>query len=124
MARYQARALRVQDEDSGQNSEARVLVDRVWPRGVSKEKAELYEWLRDVAPSTELRKWFNHDREKFNEFRRRYRAEIDGSDEAKQAWKWLQDLVDERPVALLTQARDVDYSQAAVLADRLNRMGS
>ena len=124
MARHQARALRVRDEKDSADGEARVLVDRVWPRGVSKEEANVDEWLRDVAPSTELRKWYSHDREKFNEFRKRYRAEIDDSDEAKQAFKWLQDLVAERPVALLTQARDVDYSQAAVLADRLNRKKS
>ena len=124
MARHQARALRVRDEKGSADGEARVLVDRVWPRGVSKEQAQLDEWLRDVAPSTELRKWYNHDREKFNEFRKRYRAEIDDSDEAKQAFEWLQDLVAERPVALLTQAREVDYSQAAVLADRLNRKKS
>lgn len=124
MARHEARALRVRDENGSAEGEARVLVDRVWPRGVSKEQAQLDEWLRDVAPSTELRKWYSHDREKFNEFRKRYRAEIDDSDEAKQAFKWLQELVDKQPVALLTQSRDVDYSQAAVLADRLNRKKS
>lgn len=122
MARHQARALRVNDAEGTGDGEARILVDRVWPRGVSKQQANLDEWLRDVAPSTELRKWYNHDHEKWNEFRSSYRAEIDGSDEAKQAWQWLQELVAEKPVALLTQSRDVDHSQAAALADRLNRM--
>jgi len=122
MARYQARALRIRDAEGTPADEARVLVDRVWPRGVSKRDANLDEWLRDVAPSTELRKWYNHDREKWNEFRTHYRAELDNSAQAQQAWQWLQDLVANRPVVLLTQSRDVDYSQAAVLADRLNRM--
>lgn len=122
MARYQARALRIRDAEGTPADEARVLVDRVWPRGVSKRDANLDEWLRDVAPSTELRKWYNHDREKWNEFRTHYRAEIDNSAQAQQAWQWLQDLVANRPVVLLTQSRDVNYSQAAVLADRLNRM--
>lgn len=122
MARYQARALRIRDAGGTPADEARVLVDRVWPRGVSKRDANLDEWLRDVAPSTELRKWYNHDREKWNEFRTHYRAELDNSAQAQQAWQWLQDLVANRPVVLLTQSRDVDYSQAAVLADRLNRM--
>ena len=122
MARYQARALRIRDAEGTPADEARVLVDRVWPRGVSKRDANLDEWLRDVAPSTELRKWYNHDREKWNEFRTHYRAELDNSAQAQQAWQWLQDLVANRPVVLLTQSRDVNYSQAAVLADRLNRM--
>ena len=122
MARYQARALRIRDAEGTPDDEARILVDRVWPRGVSKQQANLDRWLRDIAPSTELRKWYNHDREKWNEFRTHYRAEIDNSAEASEAWQWLQDLVAEQAVVLLTQSRDVDYSQAAVLADRLNRM--
>lgn len=122
MTRYQARAVRIRDELRESDGEARVLVDRVWPRGISKQQAHLDEWLKAVAPSTELRKWFNHDPEKFDEFRRHYRSEIDSSEEAKQAWSWLQDLADRQPVALLTGARDVEHSQAAALADRLNRM--
>lgn len=122
MARHQARALRIYDTADTDAGEARILVDRVWPRGVSKQRANLDEWLRDVAPSTELRKWYSHDREKWNEFRSRYRAEIDDSSESRQAWQWLQELVAEQPVALLTQSRDVEHSQAAALADRLNRM--
>ena len=60
--------------DEAQKSDGtRVLVDRVWPRGVSKDKAELDEWVKDVAPSTDLRKWYSHDPEKFDEFARRFR---------------------------------------------------
>ena len=70
--------------DEAQKSDGtRVLVDRVWPRGVSKDKAELDEWVKDVAPSTELRKWYSHDPEKFDEFARRFREELKGDDAAK-----------------------------------------
>jgi len=54
----------------------RVLVDRIWPRGISKEKADLGEWLKEVAPTTELRKWYNHEEEKFPEFEKKYMAEL------------------------------------------------
>ncbi|MGH8963519.1 MAG: DUF488 domain-containing protein [Jatrophihabitantaceae bacterium] len=91
----------------------RVLVDRVWPRGVSKDKAALALWCKDVAPSTELRKWYGHDREKFDEFARRYREELTGS-------AALADLRGTDGVlTLLTATHEVDISQAAVLADVL-----
>ena len=121
MTSYPVRAMRIRDA-AGTDGEARVLVDRVWPRGVSKQQAQLDEWLKDVAPSTELRKWYNHDPAKFNEFRKRYRAEIDASQVATRALRWLRQLAGSQPVALLTGTRDVEHSQAAVLADRLNRM--
>lgn len=122
MSKHKARPASVREPNATEEGEARVLVDRVWPRGISKETARLDEWLRDIAPSTELRKWYNHDPEKFNEFRKSYRAEIDSSDEAKQAFSRLRELADSQPVALLTGSRDVEHSQAAALADRLNRM--
>ncbi|SRR5579883_3520448 len=94
---------------------ARVLVDRVWPRGIRKEDAHLDEWLRDVAPSTDLRRWYGHDPERFGEFRRRYLAELKDADHS-QAAKHLHDLAAERNLTLLTASKDVDHSQAAVLA--------
>ncbi|MFI0480313.1 DUF488 domain-containing protein [Actinomadura sp. 9N215] len=96
----------------------RILVDRVWPRGLSKEKARLDEWAKDVAPSTELRKWYGHSVDKFDEFTRRYEAEL-GDPERAAAFARLRELAERGPITLLTATRDVDHSQAAVLAERL-----
>ena len=96
----------------------RVLVDRVWPRGLRKDAARLDDWAKDVAPSTDLRKWYGHDPAKFGEFRRRYTAEL-ARPEAAGALGRLRDLARQGPVTLLTATRDVDISQAAVLAELL-----
>ena len=98
---------------------ARVLVDRVWPRGVSKDEAELDLWLKEIAPSTELRKWFGHDPERFAEFRKRYRDELKDKDEA------IAELAKLRPknVTLLYSAHDEQHNQAVVLAEYLGRHG-
>ncbi|WP_106399485.1 DUF488 domain-containing protein [Actinocorallia populi] len=109
---------RVQEGASARDGR-RVLVDRVWPRGVSKEKARLDEWLKDVAPSTELRRWYGHDPEKFAEFRRRYLKELHDAGH-REAVDHLRDLAGRRRVTLLTATRDVEHSQAAVLAEWLN----
>ena len=100
----------------------RVLVDRVWPRGLAKEKARLDEWAKDVAPSTELRKWYGHDPEKFSEFVRRYEAELDEPERAA-AFERLRGIAGRGTVTLLTATRDVEHSQAAVLAARLGAAG-
>ena len=110
------RIKRVYDAPSPEDGR-RVLVDRVWPRGVSKERAELDLWCKDVAPSTELRKWYGHDPEKFEEFRSRYLAEL----KAPAAAAALADLGATRgPLTLLTASHAVAISQAAVLVDLLN----
>src|SRR5262249_17543450 len=96
----------------------RVLVDRVWPRGVSKDAARLGLWLKDVAPSTELRRWYGHDPERFEEFRRRYEAEL-AEPPASEALRRLRDIAAKRPVVLVTATKDVAHSQATVLADLL-----
>jgi uncharacterized protein YeaO (DUF488 family) len=96
----------------------RVLVDRVWPRGMRKEDAHLDEWLRDVAPSTELRRWYGHEPSRFAEFRRRYRAELRDAGHRQAAGR-LRDLADHNRLTLLTATRDLDHSQAAVLAEWL-----
>lgn len=105
-------------EDASPRDGTRVLVDRVWPRGMSKQSARVDEWLKDVAPSTELRKWYGHDPERFAEFRRRYVEEL-GDPERSAAVERLRDLTRRGPVTLLTATRDVEHSQAAVLAQRL-----
>lgn len=96
----------------------RVLVDRLWPRGVSKEKAALDEWAKDVAPSDGLRRWYGHEPDKFTEFARRYRAELTASP-GKEAVARLRATSKKKTVLLLTATRDVEHSGAAVLLDAL-----
>jgi uncharacterized protein YeaO (DUF488 family) len=99
---------------------ARVLVDRIWPRGLRKDAARLDEWAKDAAPSTELRQWYGHDPAKFDEFRRRYTVELSGRVQRAELGR-LRALVSSRPVTLLTATRDVALSQAAVLAQILRQ---
>ncbi|WP_030176549.1 DUF488 domain-containing protein [Streptomyces sp. NRRL S-813] len=110
---------RIYEEPSAQDGK-RVLVDRLWPRGVSKERADLDEWLKDVAPSTDLRHWYHHDVEHFDEFRRRYIAELHDP-EHQHAVEQLRDLAAHDKVTLLTATKDADHSEAAVLAQWLNQ---
>ena len=113
----EVRVRRVYDEPAGDDG-ARVLVDRLWPRGLTKARADLTEWCKEVAPSTELRRWYGHDPAKFNEFARRYRAELEQPERAA-ALRHLHDLAGSRSLTLLTAVRDTDISEAAVLADLL-----
>jgi uncharacterized protein YeaO (DUF488 family) len=99
---------------------ARVLVDRLWPRGVSKASTALTLWLKDVAPSTELRKWFNHNPERWEEFKHRYRAELAHDPEPLAR---LRAMRKEGPVTLLFAAHDQSHNHALVLADYLNTHG-
>ena len=96
----------------------RVLVDRLWPRGLSREALRLDDWAKDVAPSTELRRWYAHDPAKFEEFRARYRRELDEAP-ARAAFDRLRALADAGPLTLLTAAADVPHSQAWVLSELL-----
>ncbi|WP_182875536.1 DUF488 domain-containing protein [Microbispora sp. H10670] len=109
-------------EESSPEDGRRVLVDRVWPRGMRKEDAHLDEWLRDVAPSTELRRWYGHEPGRFAEFRRRYLAEL-REPERRQAVDRLRDIAGHDRLTLLTATRDVEHSQAAVLAEWLTDPG-
>ena len=97
----------------------RVLVDRVWPRGMKKADAKLDEWAKDLAPSAALRTWYGHDPAKFGEFRRRYLAELDASG-PRARLDALRARAAASRVTLLTATRDADISQAAVLAELLN----
>lgn len=113
----QVRARRVY-EPPEQSDGKRVLVDRLWPRGLSKEKAHLDEWLKAVAPSDELRRWYGHQPERFAEFKRRYEDEL-GEPERAQALRHLREVVRSGPVTLLTATRDLEHSEATVLVARL-----
>jgi uncharacterized protein YeaO (DUF488 family) len=96
----------------------RVLVDRIWPRGLSKDKAALDEWCKNIAPSTELRKWYGHDPDRFADFSRRYQAELKDPERAE-ALAHLRTLVNGRGLTLLTATKQAEISEAAVLADLL-----
>ncbi|HVU81171.1 MAG TPA: DUF488 family protein [Rhodanobacteraceae bacterium] len=104
-------------EPLGDADGARILIDRLWPRGQSKDKLKLTAWVKDIAPSTELRKWFDHDPAKWEAFRKRYRAELDANPDAVAE---LQGLLKQHPDAtLLFMAHDEKHSNAAVLAEYL-----
>jgi uncharacterized protein YeaO (DUF488 family) len=111
------RVRRAYDEPEADDG-ARVLVDRLWPRGVSKQAAHLEEWDKDIAPSDELRRWYGHDPAKFDEFRRRYLAELDQPAQRAAVGR-LRGLAAKAPVTLITASKAVQISEAAVLADLL-----
>jgi uncharacterized protein YeaO (DUF488 family) len=117
MTRHKVRVRRIYDRTEPDDG-IRVLVDRVWPRGLRKDGANLNEWTRDVAPSTELRKWYSHDPEKFDQFRSQYRRELEGPTK-RAALEHLRTLLEDNPLTLLTATTDVEHSNATVLAELL-----
>lgn len=114
--RFRIRRKRVYETPDAKDG-FRILVDRVWPRGVSKQAAKLDLWLKDVAPSTELRKWFAHDVEKWVEFRRRYTRELDANADAVEI---LRAHAGRGAVTLVYGAKDEEHNQAAVLESYLS----
>jgi uncharacterized protein YeaO (DUF488 family) len=107
------RAKRAYDEpDAGDGY--RILIDHVWPRGISKERAKLVEWARDLAPSDELRKWFDHVPERFAEFRSRYRDELAAHHEELEE---LRRRGRTAPLTIVYAARDTEHNNAVVLAE-------
>ncbi|MBX6350597.1 MAG: DUF488 domain-containing protein [Clostridia bacterium] len=111
------RIKRVYDAASPEDGR-RVLVDRLWPRGLSKDAAAVDEWLRDIAPSDELRRWFAHEPDRWPEFRRRYRDEL-ADPRRSEALRRLRELARAGRVTLLFAARDEERNNAAVLAEIL-----
>ena len=114
MAQGRVQVRRVYEEPEPEDG-TRVLVDRIWPRGLTRAKAALNEWCKDVAPSDELRKWYGHDPGRFEEFGRRYRVELQGPRQAE-ALSHLRGLAKDRRLTLLTGTRTPQISEAAVLA--------
>jgi uncharacterized protein YeaO (DUF488 family) len=106
--------VRVYGESRRYRGEYRVLVDRLWPRGLKKEAVDCDEWTKDVAPSTELRRWYGHDPQRFVEFSRRYRKELSRPSAAAELSR-LRGIAAKRRLVLLTATRAVEYSGAAVL---------
>ncbi len=96
----------------------RILVDRIWPRGISKERARIVEWRKDLAPSTSLRKWFGHDPARWTEFRRRYRTELERS---RDKLKKLAQLSHRQTITLVYGAADEQHNQAVVLKELIDK---
>ncbi|SRR6266487_3193397 len=105
-------------DEAEESDGTRVLVDRLWPRGLSKERAHIDVWLKEIAPSNELRKWFGHEPEKFAEFREKYMAEL-SSGTGLEALNKLRELAQQGPITLVFAAHDAEHSNAAVLLDIL-----
>ena len=98
----------------------RILVDRLWPRGISKQKAALDLWLKDIAPSDNLRKWYGHDPEKWTTFQKKYRAEITTN---KETFNQLKEIVkDKRNIILLYATKDNEHNQAVVIKNLLQSL--
>ena len=97
---------------------ARILVDRLWPRGVSKERAKLDLWLKDIAPSTELREWFGHDPKKWIGFQKKYKIELANNEEAVAALKKI--VRQNKTVTLLYAAKDEEHNEAVVINNLLS----
>lgn len=108
-------------EEPSDNDGARILVERLWPRGVTKAAASLDAWLKEVAPSPELRKWFGHDFDKWDEFRERYRRELEERDEARSAVAELLERARAGRLTLVLASKDVERSSAAILKDHLEQ---
>lgn len=119
MAGHSVQVRRVYEEPRSDDG-ARILVDRLWPRGLAKARAALDEWCKNVAPSDELRKWYSHDPDRFAEFSRRYKQELKDP-EHSEAMGHLRDLANHEPLTLLTATKEPGISEAAVLAGVLRR---
>ena len=113
---------RVYDDPMGKKTEYRVLVDRLWPRGISKDELRLDEWAKEAAPSSDLRKWYRHDPERFAEFSRRYLAELCQPAPAGAVKAIVAAAADRSSLVVLTATRAVEHSGAAVLADHLHSL--
>ena len=112
------RLKRIYDEASPSDG-VRVLVDRIWPRGVSKRDAMVDRWMKDIAPSTELRKWFNHESSRWREFKRRYFLEL--KQERFELVEELTLLAAKKTVTLVYSTRDQEHNQARALLEYLSR---
>lgn len=106
-------------EKPGKGNGFRILVDRLWPRGVKKSEAKINLWLKDIAPSDSLRKWFSHDPEKWKEFQKRYRAELKGRKELLRQIKRLEK--ENKNIMLIYSAKDKEHNNAVVLAEILKK---
>ncbi len=116
MALYIKRVYDAPSEEDGR----RILVDRLWPRGLKRESAHIHQWAKEIAPGSELRRWFNHDPARWTEFRKRYLLEL-ASPEQEQALDDIAALADRETVTLLFAAKDVSHNNAVVLQQVIER---
>ncbi len=107
---------RVYDDVSQQDGK-RILVDGVWPRGIKKEDLEHDEWYKDIAPSTDLRKWFDHDADKWEEFKKKYKKELKNQ---KELVEQIKEDADGHNVTLLYAAKDTEHNQAVVIKEYID----
>ena len=105
-------------DPSSRTDGTRSLVERLWPRGVKKTSLEIKSWLKDVAPSAELRKWFSHDPAKWDEFRSRYFAELEANPDA---WQPIMEAANHGTVTLIYSSHDTEHNNAVALKEFLNR---
>ncbi len=108
-------------EPAEEGDGTRILIDRLWPRGISKSEARIDEWAKDVAPSTELRQWFGHDPERWQEFQKRYRKELSSPEKAKH----LEDIARRarrEAVTLVYGAKDTEHNDALVLEEVIKKL--
>ena len=108
-------------DDAEDSDGQRVLVDRIWPRGVSKEQAQLDQWMKDIAPSAELRTWWDHDPDRLDEFAQRYEQELSDDDHAEAVDELIDLIHANERVTLLYAAKDEDINHAKVLQNYLRR---
>lgn len=113
------RLKRVYEEPESRDGR-RVLIDRLWPRGMTRERIRLDDWLKEVAPSPDLRKWFGHRPERFGRFAEQYREELESVAEKRAAVKKLEQWADEGTVTLLFAARDLTHNHAVALKQMLD----
>ena len=106
-------------DDPSENDGYRILVDRLWPRGIAKEKAKIDYWAKALAPSNELRQWYGHDPEKWSEFKSRYFAELDAN---SQSAKELLDYVNKGPVTFVYSSKEMHFNNAVALKTYLESM--
>jgi uncharacterized protein YeaO (DUF488 family) len=106
-------------DDASSDDGVRILVDRLWPRGISKEQAKIDEWMRDIAPSNELRKWAHEDASRWAEFKRKYHKDLRGQAEAVEK---IRKLAKRKTVTLLFAAKDIKQNNAVALSEYLKRL--
>ena len=106
-------------EKSQENDGYRILIDKLWPRGLSKEKVNIDLWLKEVAPSNELRKWFSHDPEKWNDFKNKYKLELSNNLENTKKIKEIEK--EKKTITLLYSAKDTAHNNAIVLREFLKK---
>ncbi len=119
--KHELKTMRVYDLTNDTEG-SRILVDRVWPRGIRKEILEPFSWAKEIAPSNELRTWFHHEPSRFAEFRERYRAELQGNPYAEQVKNQITKTLIEQDVVLLYSARDTERNQAVILKEWLEEI--